>query len=49
MKKLKSVLGEVDGIRLKNLLEKHRTVEGVARYLGVSPVIVENLRVYFLV
>jgi hypothetical protein len=49
MKKLKSVLGEVDGIRLKNLLEKHRTIEGVARYLGVSPVIVENLRVYFLV
>lgn len=48
-KKLRSVLGEVDGSRLKNLLAKHRTVEGMARYLGVPPVIVENLRVYFLV
>jgi len=48
-KKLRSVLGEVDGSRLQNLLEKHRTVEGVARYLGVPPVVVENLRIYFLV
>jgi hypothetical protein len=49
MKKLKSELGEVDGSRLKNLLTKHRTVEGMARYLGVPPLVLENLRVYFLV
>ncbi len=49
MQKLKDVLGKVDRTRLKNLLEKYRTVEDVARYLDVPPVIVENLRVYFLV
>jgi len=49
MKKLKDVLGKVDGSRLKNLLEKHGTVEGVARYLDVPPVIVENVMVYLLV
>ena len=48
-KKLKSVVGEVDGSKLKNLFAEHRTVEGVASYLGVPPVIIENLRVYFLV
>lgn len=49
MKKLKSVLGAVDGRRLRTLLAKHPTVESVASYLGVPPVVIENLRVYFLV
>jgi len=48
-KKLKSVVGEVDRSKLKNLFAEHRTVEGVAGYLAVPPVVVENLRVYFLI
>jgi len=49
MKKLKTVIGEVDRSRLMNLFATHRTIEGVAGYLGVPPVVVENLRVYFLI
>ena len=49
MKKLKTIIGEFDGNKLKNLFAEHRTVEGVASYLDVPPVIVENLRTYFLV
>ena len=48
-KKLRSVVGEVNRSKIKNLLADHRTVEGVASYLGVPPVIVVNLRVYSLV
>jgi hypothetical protein len=48
-KKLRSMVGEINRSKLRNLLADHRTVEGVASYLGVPPVVVENLRVYFLV
>jgi len=49
MKKLKSVVSEIDRRKLENLLAEHQTVKGVAAYLGVPPVVVENLMVYFLI
>jgi hypothetical protein len=48
-KKLRSMVGEINRSKLRNLLADHRTTEGAARYLGAPPVIIENLRVYFLV
>lgn len=49
IKKLKIIVGEVDGNKLRDLFAAHETVEGVASYLGVPPVVVENLKVYFLI
>jgi len=48
-KKIEGVIGKVDREQFKKLFTKYPTAEGVASYLGVPRIVVENLKVYFLI
>jgi hypothetical protein len=49
IKKLEGAIGKIERNILEGLFVKYLTVEGVADHLDMPPVVVENLKVYFLI